>query len=79
MNYFALFVVEWIQKRYPNETIESLSKETLAERLKRFYQELRRDENTDYSPSAHLSIRAGINRYLCSELLSLNIKRVRDF
>ena len=69
--------------------LETLSKEILAERLAKFYQELKQANNKDYSRSAHVSIRAGINRYLTSEkigktfcyntVLSLHISHLFTF
>ena len=44
--------------------MESLSPEVLSQRLKKFYQELRKSPTEHYSASAHLSIRAAIDRYL---------------
>ena len=41
-----------------------VSPEVLSERLKKFYQELRKLPTEHYSASAHLSIRAAIDRYL---------------
>ncbi|CAB4015827.1 Hypothetical predicted protein [Paramuricea clavata] len=58
---------KWLHLRYPFEELENLSKEILAERPTKFYQELKQDDGREYSRSAHVAIRAGINRYLTSE------------
>ena len=52
-----------MQLRFQSEELETLSKEILAERLAEFYQELKQANNKDYSRSAHVSFKAGINRF----------------
>ena len=47
--------------------MKSLTKEILVERLSKFYQELKQEGGKDYSRSAHVAIRAGLNRYLTSD------------
>ena len=58
--------------------MESLSPEVLSERLKKFYQELRKSPTEHYSASAHLSIRAAIDRYLNTLPEFSGISVVRD-
>ena len=67
-----------MQLRYPSEELENLSEELIAERLSRFYQELKQDDGKDYSRSAHVAIRAGINRYLTSETVGKTFSIIRD-
>ena len=51
--FFLLFVFfDWLSKKYPNEVLESLSPEVLSERLKKFYQELKKSQTEHYSASA---------------------------
>ena len=58
--------------------VESLGKEVLAERLTKFYQELKQDDGKEYSRSAHIAIRAGINRYLTSETVGKTFSIISD-
>ena len=59
--------------------MESLSPEVLSQRLKKFYQELRKSPTEHYSASAHLSIRAAIDRYLMNTLPEFSgISIIRD-
>ena len=58
--------------------MESLSPEVLSERLKKFYQELRKSPTEHYSASAHLSIRAAIDRHLNTLPEFSGISIVRD-
>ena len=58
--------------------MENLSGEILAERLSKFYRELKQDEGKDYSHSAHVAIRAGINRYLTSETVGKTFSIITD-
>lgn len=67
-----------MQLRFQSEELETLSKEILAERLAKFYQELKQANNKDYSRSAHVSIRAGINRYLTSEKIGKTFSIITD-
>ncbi|CAH3036064.1 unnamed protein product, partial [Porites lobata] len=53
-------------------------KEVLSERLKKFYQELRKSPTEHYSASAHLSIRAAIDRHLNTLPEFSGISIVRD-
>ena len=69
---------DWLQLRYPSEELENLSQELIAERLSRFYQELKQDDGKDYSRSAHVAIRAGINRYLTSETVGKTFSIISD-
>ena len=64
--------------RYPLEVVESLGKEILAERLTKFYQEPKQDDGKEYSRSAHVAIRAGINRYLTSETVGKTFSIISD-
>ena len=64
--------------RYPLKVVESLGKEILAERLTKFYQELKQDDGKEYSRSAHVAIRAGINRYLTSETVGKTFSIISD-
>lgn len=75
--YLSILNLEWLHLRYQSEELESLSKEILAERLTKFYQELKQ-EGKDYSRSAHVSIRAGINRYLTSEKVGKTFSIITD-
>ena len=50
----------------------------LAERLTKFYQELKQDDGKEYSRSAHVAIRAGINRYLTSETVGKTFSIISD-
>ena len=61
-----------------SEELENLSAEILAERLSKFYQELKQEEGKDYSRSAHVAIRAGINRYLTSETVGKTFSIITD-
>ncbi|CAH3188745.1 unnamed protein product, partial [Porites lobata] len=56
----------------------SVLKEVLSERLKKFYQELRKSPTEHYSASAHLSIRAAIDRHLNTLPEFSGISIVRD-
>ena len=59
--------------------MENLSAEILAERLSKFYQELKQDEGKDSdSRSAHVAIRVGINRYLTSETVGKTFSIITD-
>ena len=58
--------------------MESLSPEVLSQRLKKFYQELRKSPTEHYSASAHLSIRAAIDRYLNTLPEFTGISIIRD-
>ncbi|CAH3161438.1 unnamed protein product [Porites lobata] len=69
---------DWLSKKYPSEVLESLSPEVLSERLKKFYQELRKSPTEHYSASAHLSIRAAIDRHLNTLPEFSGISIVRD-
>ena len=73
-----VFLLDWLSKKYPNEVLESLSPEVLSERLKKFYQELRKSPTEHYSASVHLSIRAAIDRYLNTLPEFSGISIVRD-
>ena len=53
-------LLDWLSKKYPNEVLQSLSPEVLSERLKKFYQKVRKSPTEHYSASARLSIRAAI-------------------
>ena len=64
--------------RYPNEILETLSAEVLAERLLKFYQEMKQKDGSDYSRAAHKAIRAGINRYLTSETIGKKFSITTD-
>ena len=64
--------------RYPFEELENLSKEILAVRLTKFYQELKQDDGKEYSRSPHVAIRAGINRYLTSERIGKTFSIISD-
>ena len=65
--------------RYPFEELENLSKKILAVRLTKFYQELvKQDDGREYSRSAHVAIRAGINRYLISERVGKTFSIISD-
>ena len=64
--------------RCPSEELENLSAEILAERLSKFYQELKQDEGKDYSRSVHVAMRAGINRYLISETVGKTFSIITD-
>ena len=77
---FVCFL-DWLSKKYPNEVLESLSPEVLSERLKKFYQELKKSPTEHYSASAHLSIRAAIDRYLNTlpEFSGISIIRDQQF
>lgn len=75
---FSPFKLEWLQLRYPRENLESLTKEILAERLSKFYQELKQEGGKDYSRSAHVAIRAGLNRYLTSDKVGKAFSIIAD-
>jgi hypothetical protein len=64
--------------RYPFEELENLSKEILAVRQTKFYQELKQNDGREYSRSAHVAIRAGINRYLTSERVGKTFSIISD-
>ena len=57
--FFFVSLLDWLSKKYPNEVLQSLSPEVLSERLKKFYQEVRKSPTEHYSASAHLSIHRG--------------------
>ena len=71
-------LLDWLSKKYPNEVLQSLSTEVLSERLKKFYQEVRKSPTEHYSASAHLSIRAAIDRYLNTLPEFSSISIIRD-
>ena len=75
---FSPFKLEWLQLRYPRENLESLTKETLGERLSQFYQELKQERGKDYSRSAHVAIGAGLNRYLTSDKVGRSFSIIAD-
>ena len=58
--------------------VESLGNELPAERLTKYYQELKQNDGKEYSPSAHIAIRAGINRYLTSETVGKTFSIISD-
>ena len=58
--------------------MQSLSPEVLSERLKKFYQKVRKSPTEHYSASARLSIRAAIDRYLNTLLGFSGISIIRD-
>ncbi|CAH3172834.1 unnamed protein product [Porites lobata] len=58
--------------------ISVLKGKFLSERLKKFYQELRKSPTEHYSASAHLSIRAAIDRHLNTLPEFSGISIVRD-
>ena len=58
--------------------VESLGKEVIAERLTKFYQDLKHDDGKEFSRSAHIAIRAGINRYLTSETVGKTFSIISD-
>ena len=78
--FFFSFVclLDWLSKKYPNEVLQSLSPEVLSERLKKFYQKVRISPTEHYSASAHLSIRAAIDRYLNTLTEFSGISIIRD-
>ena len=53
---------------YPRKNSESLTEEihVLAELISKFYQEQKQEGGKEYSQSAHVAIRAGLNRFLTS-------------
>jgi Tfp pilus assembly pilus retraction ATPase PilT len=67
-----------VHLRYPFEGLGNLSKEILAERLTKFYQELKQDDGREYSRSAHVAIRARINRYLTSGKVGKTFSIISD-
>lgn len=69
-------LLDWLSQKYPNEVLESLSPEVLSERVGKLYKALRNTEN--YSASAHLSIRAAIDRYLNTLLRFSSISIIGD-
>ena len=75
---FNFSFLDWLSKKYPSETIESISPQVLSERLKRFYQELKKTPTEHYSTSAHLSIRAAIDRHLSSLPEFSDVSIIRD-
>ena len=75
---FSPFKLEWLQLRYPRENLESLTKEIFAERLGKFYQELKQEGGKDYSRSAHVTLRAGLNRYLTSDKVGMSFSIIAD-
>ena len=78
LNKIIIVIIFGYPKKYPNEVLESLSPEVLSERLKKFYQELRKSPTEHYSASAHLFIRAAIDRYLNTLPEFSGISFVRD-
>ena len=75
---FSPFKLEWLPLRYPRENLESLTKEIVAERLSKFYEELKQEGQKDYSWSAHVAIRAGLNRYLTSDNVGKTFSIITD-
>ena len=59
-----MYLTDWLSKKYPEESLESLSSDILCERLIKFYQGLKKSPTQHYSPSAHLSICAAFDRHL---------------
>ena len=57
-------ILDWLFERFPQEALESLSIYLLSVRLTKFYQEVKKSLTEHYSYSAHLSIRAALDRYL---------------
>jgi hypothetical protein len=86
LNFHAIYEhfmhsTDWLSKKFPEEALESLSSEILCERLIKFYQELKKTPTQHYSPSAHLSIRAALERHLSAlpEFNSISIIRDHKF
>ena len=75
---FSPFKLEWLQLRYPRENLESLTKEILAEQLSKFYQEQKQEGGKDYSRSARVAIRAGLNRHLTSDKVGKTFSIIAD-
>lgn len=74
-------LIDWLSRKFSQETLESLSQDILCERLKKFYQELKKSPTQHYSPSAHLCIRAALDRHLSAlpEFSSISIIRDHKF
>lgn len=72
---------DWLFERFPQEALESLSIYLLSVRLTKFYQEVKKSLTEHYSYSAHLSIRAALDRYLNSlpQFSSISITRDQLF
>ena len=73
-----MYLTDWLSKKYPEESLESFSSDTLCQRLIKFYQELKKSPTQHYSPSAHLSIRAALDRHLSALSEFSNISIIRD-
>jgi len=75
---FYLFKLEWLQLRYPRQNLESLTKEILAERLSKFYQDLKQEGGKDYNRSAHEAITSGLKRFLTSDKVGKTFSIIAD-
>jgi len=72
---------EWLAHEKIETDFENLETQKLAELFKCFYVSMRQQNGTRYGKSAHINIRAGINRHLISPPFDkqMNIARDRDF
>ena len=75
---YYIYLADWLSGKYPQKTLENSSPDIPCQRLKKFYQELKKSPKDHYSPSAHLSIRAALDRYLSSLRDFSNISIIRD-
>ena len=73
-----MYLTDWLSKKYPEESLESLSSDILCQRLIKFYQELKKSPIQHYSPSAHLSIRAALERHLSELSVFSSISIIRE-
>ena len=73
-----MYLTDWLSKKYPEESLESFSSNILCQRLIKLYQELKKSPTQHYSPSAHLSIRAALDRHLSALSEFSNISIIRD-
>jgi hypothetical protein len=73
-----MHLTDWLSKKFPEETLKSLSSDILCERLIKFYQELKKTPTQHYSPSVHLSICAALDRHLSALPEFNSISIIRD-
>ena len=73
-----MYLTDWLSKKCPEESLENFSSNILCQRLIKFYQELKKSPTQHYSPSAHLSIRAALDRHLSALSEFSNISIIRD-
>lgn len=77
-NNFFFIHLDWLSQKKKSMNFEELSSDDLAKELRCFYAEARTKNGNQYSKSALVSIRAGINRHLTSPPYSRTINIMKD-